>query len=150
MSAVSSLSELILSIHSWHALMAFNDKCFQYRQPVPFVSHLFHPQRTPVHYVLELAFVPPRAAATTPASVYSKRLFISGSLCSGQTPQDYWGKNSGEEQVRIYGNDLVHGVVDKAQFGGFGLVHAVQVTKHCRPPNSYMLLPSLNLSLVRM
>lgn len=46
-----------------------------------------------------------------------------------QTPADYWGKNSGEEMFRIYGNDLVHGVLDKAQFGSYGLVHAVQVRR---------------------
>jgi DNA-directed RNA polymerase I subunit RPA1 len=52
---------------------------------------------------------------------------------SSKTPADYWGKDSpgfdsGEHVFRIYGNDLVHGVLDKAQFGSFGLVHAVQET----------------------
>jgi DNA-directed RNA polymerase I subunit RPA1 len=43
-----------------------------------------------------------------------------------KTPADYWGKNSGEAEFRIYSNELVHGVLDKSQFGSFGLVHAVQ------------------------
>ncbi|KAH7314988.1 hypothetical protein KP509_21G029700 [Ceratopteris richardii] len=43
---------------------------------------------------------------------------------SGKVSGEYWGRNSGETKVRIKDNELLHGVIDKAQFGKYGLVHA--------------------------
>lgn len=45
---------------------------------------------------------------------------------SGKVPGDYWGKSSGELEVLIQNNELICGVIDKAQFGKYGLVHIVQ------------------------
>ncbi|XP_010251904.1 PREDICTED: DNA-directed RNA polymerase I subunit 1 [Nelumbo nucifera] len=45
---------------------------------------------------------------------------------AGKTPEEYFGKTSGEYELLIHKNELVHGVIDKAQFGGYGLVHTVQ------------------------
>jgi hypothetical protein len=39
---------------------------------------------------------------------------------------DYWGKNSGELEVIVKDNELVCGVIDKAQFGKYGIVHTFQ------------------------
>jgi DNA-directed RNA polymerase I subunit RPA1 len=35
---------------------------------------------------------------------------------SGKVPGDYWGKSSGELEVLIQNNELICGVIDKAQF----------------------------------
>lgn len=43
-----------------------------------------------------------------------------------KVPADYWGRSSGETEVVLAGGELVTGVLDKAQFGKYGLVHAVQ------------------------
>lgn len=48
--------------------------------------------------------------------------------CPGKTPADYWGKSSGETELMFFKGELLHGCMDKAQYGKFGLVHAVQVT----------------------
>jgi len=45
---------------------------------------------------------------------------------AGKVPADYWGKTSGEDALEFYRGALVRGVVDKNQFGKYGLVHAVQ------------------------
>lgn len=45
---------------------------------------------------------------------------------SGRVPGDYWGKSSGELEVLIQNNELICGVIDKAQFGKYGMVHIVQ------------------------
>lgn len=45
---------------------------------------------------------------------------------AGRIPSEYFGKNSGENKLLIQRNEFVHGVIDKAQFGKFGLVHTVQ------------------------
>lgn len=42
-----------------------------------------------------------------------------------KVPADYWGRSSGESEVVVVGGELVSGVLDKAQFGKYGLVHAV-------------------------
>lgn len=47
--------------------------------------------------------------------------------CPGKTPADYWGKSSGETELLFFKGELLHGCMDKAQYGKFGLVHAVQV-----------------------
>lgn len=39
---------------------------------------------------------------------------------------EYWGKNSGELELIVKDNELVCGVIDKAQFGKYGIVHTVQ------------------------
>lgn len=44
----------------------------------------------------------------------------------GKVSGEYWGRNNGEVKLRIEKNELLHGVIDKAQFGKYGLVHAVQ------------------------
>lgn len=44
----------------------------------------------------------------------------------GRIPQDYFGKNSRENKLLIQKNEFIHGVIDKAQFGKYGLVHTVQ------------------------
>ncbi|XP_020526321.1 DNA-directed RNA polymerase I subunit 1 isoform X2 [Amborella trichopoda] len=44
---------------------------------------------------------------------------------AGRIPAGYFGKKNGEYKVLVHKNELVHGVIDKAQFGKFGLVHAV-------------------------
>lgn len=43
---------------------------------------------------------------------------------TGKVSGDYWGRNNGETKLRIQKNELLHGVIDKAQFGKYGLVHA--------------------------
>ena len=48
--------------------------------------------------------------------------------CSGKTPPDYFGKFSGENELLFHKGELLTGVMDKAQYGKFGLVHAVQVS----------------------
>eukprot|EP00854_Cymbomonas_tetramitiformis_P018706 gene18706-22333_t len=49
------------------------------------------------------------------------------------TPAEYWGgKQIGESDFRVFGNDLVTGVLDKAAFGKFGLMHAVQELHGCK------------------
>ncbi|OVA12173.1 RNA polymerase [Macleaya cordata] len=45
---------------------------------------------------------------------------------TGRIPHEYFGSGSGEVKLRIHKNDFVHGVIDKAQFGKYGLVHTVQ------------------------
>ncbi|KAJ7566178.1 hypothetical protein O6H91_02G091400 [Diphasiastrum complanatum] len=42
----------------------------------------------------------------------------------GRVSGDYWGKNSQELKVVVKHNELLCGVIDKAQFGKFGLVHS--------------------------
>ncbi|XP_057982426.1 DNA-directed RNA polymerase I subunit 1 isoform X2 [Malania oleifera] len=55
----------------------------------------------------------------------------------GKIPREYFGSETDEEKLHkekkpgeytlfIYKNNLVHGVIDKAQFGNYGLVHTVQ------------------------
>lgn len=39
---------------------------------------------------------------------------------------EYWGKNSGELEVILKDNELLTGVIDKAQFGKYGIVHTFQ------------------------
>jgi hypothetical protein len=39
----------------------------------------------------------------------------------------YWGVNSGEGDFVFHKGQLLAGCMDKAQFGKFGLVHAMQV-----------------------
>ncbi|XP_068641705.1 DNA-directed RNA polymerase I subunit 1 [Aristolochia californica] len=45
---------------------------------------------------------------------------------AGRIPRDYFGSNNREMKLLIQKNELLHGVIDKAQFGKYGLVHAVQ------------------------
>eukprot|EP00250_Pteridium_aquilinum_P003381 c13694_g1_i1 orf=235-4305(+) len=77
-----------------------------------------------------------------PAILKPKRLWtgkqvistILGYVTSGRSPYtlkntgkvsgEYWGRNNGESKLRIRKNELLHGVIDKAQFGKYGLVHA--------------------------
>ncbi|KAK1313895.1 DNA-directed RNA polymerase II subunit RPB1 [Acorus calamus] len=47
-------------------------------------------------------------------------------LKTGRIPRDYFGANSGEHELLIQKNEFIHGVIDKAQFGKYGLVHTVQ------------------------
>jgi DNA-directed RNA polymerase I subunit RPA1 len=48
-------------------------------------------------------------------------------LTSGsKVPADYWGRTNDEGQFVMHQGELVTGCLDKAQFGKFGLVHAVQ------------------------
>lgn len=42
----------------------------------------------------------------------------------------YWGADSGEGEFVFYKGQLLAGCMDKAQFGKFGLVHAMQVRAH--------------------
>ncbi|CAM6104025.1 unnamed protein product [Calypogeia fissa] len=44
----------------------------------------------------------------------------------GKVPKEYWGRGSGEDIVMFKNNELICGVIDKAQFGKYGLVHAFQ------------------------
>jgi len=44
---------------------------------------------------------------------------------AGKVPSSYWGANSGEEFFEVFRGQVVTGVLDKNQFGKFGLVHAV-------------------------
>ncbi|KAG9448436.1 hypothetical protein H6P81_008401 [Aristolochia fimbriata] len=43
----------------------------------------------------------------------------------GRIPRDYFGTNNREMKLLIQKNELLQGVIDKAQFGKYGLVHAV-------------------------
>ena len=49
-----------------------------------------------------------------------------------KTSEKYWGKSNNEEDFVFQTGDLVTGVMDKAQYGKFGLIHSVQVL---RPSN---------------
>lgn len=42
-----------------------------------------------------------------------------------RTPKEYVGKDATERKLFVYNNELVHGIIDKAQFGKYGLVHTV-------------------------
>lgn len=44
-----------------------------------------------------------------------------------KTSEKYWGKSAGEETLIFHKGELLTGTLDKAQYGKFGLVHAVQV-----------------------
>lgn len=44
-----------------------------------------------------------------------------------KTSEKYWGKTAGEETLIFQQGELLTGTMDKAQYGKFGLVHAVQV-----------------------
>lgn len=44
-----------------------------------------------------------------------------------QVPVSYWGSDSGEGDFVFHKGHLLAGCMDKAQFGKFGLVHAMQV-----------------------
>lgn len=57
--------------------------------------------------------------------------------CPGKTPADYWGKSSGETELLFFKGELLHGCMDKAQYGKFGLVHAVQVRPSTLNPKTY-------------
>lgn len=46
-----------------------------------------------------------------------------------QVPVSYWGADSGEGEFVFHKGHLLAGCMDKAQFGKFGLVHAMQVCK---------------------
>ncbi len=50
-----------------------------------------------------------------------------------QVPVSYWGADSGEGEFVFYKGQLLAGCMDKAQFGKFGLVHAMQVRADCQP-----------------
>jgi hypothetical protein len=43
----------------------------------------------------------------------------------------YWGADSGEGEFIFHKGQLLAGCMDKAQFGKFGLVHAMQVRGQC-------------------
>ncbi|KAL0915444.1 hypothetical protein M5K25_015862 [Dendrobium thyrsiflorum] len=43
----------------------------------------------------------------------------------GKIPREYFGKDATERKLFVYNNHLVHGIIDKAQFGKYGLVHTV-------------------------
>lgn len=51
-----------------------------------------------------------------------KNYFASASYKNGEEDLDH----NAEHDLLIWKNELVRGVVDKAQFGKFGLVHTVQ------------------------
>ena len=44
-----------------------------------------------------------------------------------KTPNDAWGKHSGEEKMHIWRNHLLTGTVDKSMFGKNGLMHVFHV-----------------------
>lgn len=44
----------------------------------------------------------------------------------GRIPRDYFGPTSGEAKLLIRQNEFLRGVIDKAQFGKYGLIHSVQ------------------------
>lgn len=43
----------------------------------------------------------------------------------GRIKKEYFTENCSEQIMYIFNNELVHGMIDKAQFGEFGLVHTV-------------------------
>ncbi|KAI8463429.1 MAG: hypothetical protein J3K34DRAFT_526989 [Monoraphidium minutum] len=53
--------------------------------------------------------------------------FTSGS----KVPADYWGRSNGEGEFIFWRGELLAGTLDKAQFGKFGLVHAMQELYGC-------------------
>lgn len=63
-------------------------------------------------------------SAKIPRDFFKTRIG-EGTKCAGG---DMSRKKEGpdEDKLLIYKNDLVRGVVDKAQFGDFGIVHTVQ------------------------
>jgi hypothetical protein len=48
-------------------------------------------------------------------------------ICFAQVPLSYWGSSSDEGTFLFHKGQLLTGCLDKAQFGKFGLVHAMQV-----------------------
>eukprot|EP00891_Asterochloris_glomerata_P002926 jgi/Astpho2/2926/e_gw1.00050.63.1_t len=48
-----------------------------------------------------------------------------------KVPIDYWGEHSGETSVLFHKGELLTGCMDKAQYGMYGLVHAVQELYGC-------------------
>ena len=45
-----------------------------------------------------------------------------------KVPADYWGgKDSGEADLCLQKGYFMSGIIDKNQFGKYGLVHAIQV-----------------------
>lgn len=44
----------------------------------------------------------------------------------GRIPKEYFSKDSEECTMNISNNSFIHGMIDKAQFGKYGLVHSVQ------------------------
>ena len=45
-----------------------------------------------------------------------------------KTSPDTFGRGSGEGVVEVHGGHLLTGVLDKAQFGKYGLVHSIQAS----------------------
>ncbi|PKA56545.1 DNA-directed RNA polymerase II subunit RPB1 [Apostasia shenzhenica] len=43
----------------------------------------------------------------------------------GKIPKEYFGKDATERNMFVYNNELIHGIIDKAQFGKYGLVHTI-------------------------
>jgi hypothetical protein len=53
---------------------------------------------------------------------------LCSSVCFAQVPLSYWGSSSDEGTFLFHKGQLLTGCLDKAQFGKFGLVHAMQVS----------------------
>lgn len=56
-----------------------------------------------------------------------------------KTPPDYLGKQSGEAEMVVFRSTLVQGVLDKAAYGKFGLVHAFHVRYSMKHNNNQRL-----------
>lgn len=56
-----------------------------------------------------------------------------------KVPLSYWGNNSDEGDFVFHKGQLLCGCLDKAQFGKFGLVHAMQVGLGGGEPESVAL-----------
>lgn len=58
--------------------------------------------------------------------VFANHAWCAVCMCT-QVPVSYWGADSGEGDFTFYKGQLLAGCMDKAQFGKYGLVHAMQV-----------------------
>ncbi|KAF5840614.1 hypothetical protein DUNSADRAFT_16129 [Dunaliella salina] len=69
-----------------------------------------------------------KQVVSTAVSYYTRGLPPLTFSGGGKVPADYWGgKKSGEAELVFHKGYLVSGCLDKASFGKFGLVHAMQV-----------------------
>jgi hypothetical protein len=67
-----------------------------------------------------------------------------------QVPVSYWGADSGEGDFTFYKGQLLAGCMDKAQFGKFGLVHAMQVRPGCMQVCQYVMTGAITSGWVAL
>eukprot|EP00208_Stichococcus_sp_RCC1054_P004326 CAMPEP_0206143018 /NCGR_PEP_ID=MMETSP1473-20131121/19032_1 /ASSEMBLY_ACC=CAM_ASM_001109 /TAXON_ID=1461547 /ORGANISM="Stichococcus sp, Strain RCC1054" /LENGTH=1731 /DNA_ID=CAMNT_0053538243 /DNA_START=203 /DNA_END=5398 /DNA_ORIENTATION=- len=81
----------------------------------------------------------PAPALIVPSKLYTGKQLLSAVVrhftkgmapvsmgAKARTPAEAWGSTSGEAFFEFHNGDLVTGILDKSQFGNYGLVHSVQ------------------------